>query len=369
MYRAMAIADAAGAAAAALLPLLPDLLKAYWILAASSVLITLLPIPIPAAFKAAVRLAASRGKLWHDRPAALGPLKDVSVPQQFFEHFYLVGALVTTVALQVYLFVCCEGDSATGGTLQRDAFLALLLFEVHVLRRYAETSYLMHYPDTARMHLLAYLFGLSYYIAVPLTLLPEGVLDFGVLKGAYEQAMGEQRHAHWRSVDTRLYEAATAPHPGLARIVTGVALFLAANALQFTAHLTLGRMAREGSKRAAAVAAAAAAGAGTQGLAAATAAAAVGSAAGLEPVKVPLTALYSVPKGGMFELVSCPHYLAEILIYAAIATVTGGRTGPLLIGTWVLLNLVLAAGATQRWYRTQFPAYPRGRKALVPFIF
>ncbi len=31
---------------------------------------------------------------------------------------------------------------------QRDAFLALLLFEVHVLRRYAETSYLMHYPES-----------------------------------------------------------------------------------------------------------------------------------------------------------------------------------------------------------------------------
>ncbi len=40
---------------------------------------------------------------------------------------------------------------------------------------------------------------------------------------------------------------------------------------------------------------------------------------------------------------SCPHYLAEILIYAAIATVTGGRTGPLLIGAWV----VSAAGARE----------------------
>ncbi len=40
------------------------------------------------------------------------------------------------------------------------------------------------------MHLLAYLFGLSYYVAVPLTLLPEGVLEFGVLKGAYEQVGG-----------------------------------------------------------------------------------------------------------------------------------------------------------------------------------
>jgi len=34
-----------------------------------------------------------------------------------------------------------------------------------------------------------------------------------------------------------------------------------------------------------------------------------------------------------------------------------------------LVNLVLAAGATQRWYHSMFTFYPRVRKALIPGIY
>lgn len=75
------------------------------------------PCPFPSP-SSTCRLRLSSCRLTPPPPRLPSPPQDVSVPQQFFEHFYLVGALVTTVALQVYLFVCCEGDSATGGTLQ-----------------------------------------------------------------------------------------------------------------------------------------------------------------------------------------------------------------------------------------------------------
>lgn len=287
------------------------------------------------------------------------------MPQQYFEHFYLVGSLVTTVLLQVYIFVCTpDTDGSTlkvprgwghgmgwglgllgapsgrghdhsmrtsltifrrvspsllslspvvylQPLLQRDSLLALFLFELHVLRRYGESNYVMHYPESewaggihsehretageagggssagaecgfgaerlqdvedadarvpracpseppcplgghsapitptltphsqaqphspcltpstplpcplpfpplpcpsplprsltpvpaspspsspipaARMHLLAYLFGLSYYVVAPLTLLPAFVMDVGVLRGAWDQVGGE----------------------------------------------------------------------------------------------------------------------------------------------------------------------------------
>ncbi|PNH03372.1 putative polyprenol reductase 1 [Tetrabaena socialis] len=67
--------------------------------------------------------------------------------------------------------------------------------------------------------------------------------------------------------------------------------------------------------------------------------------------------------------VCCPHYLAEILIYAALALVTRGTPCTLLIGAWVLLNLALAAGATRRFYANNFKEYPRRRAALVPGLF
>lgn len=34
-----------------------------------------------------------------------------------------------------------------------------------------------------------------------------------------------------------------------------------------------------------------------------------------------------------------------------------------------VLNLVLAAGATHKWYRAHFSNYPQGRRALIPWIY
>lgn len=56
-------------------------------------------------------------------------------------------------------------------------YLALWLFWLHLLRRLAETLWLMVYPPDARMHTIAYLFGMSYYVAAPLSLMcPPGTL-------------------------------------------------------------------------------------------------------------------------------------------------------------------------------------------------
>jgi hypothetical protein len=33
------------------------------------------------------------------------------------------------------------------------------------------------------------------------------------------------------------------------------------------------------------------------------------------------------------------------------------------------VNLVLAAGATQAWYRSRFKTYPAERRALIPFVY
>ncbi|EFJ52371.1 hypothetical protein VOLCADRAFT_103030 [Volvox carteri f. nagariensis] len=376
--------DVAFLLADSFLNVLPQLLRAYWILASASVFVTILPIPVPRAFKAAVKVAAARGKLWYDRPdaRALGILKDVSVPQQFFEHFYLIGALANTVLLQVYIFVCCEDQN--GSTLKRDSLLALLLFELHVLRRYFESNYVMHYPESARMHLLAYLYGLSYYVAVPLTLLPTAVLNMDALRSAWDLAVGAGKE-HWQLVDKRLWEAVATPHPGLPRLIAGVALFLFASGLQYWSHAVLGRLSREGGKRVqeAQMAdtlfpprAGNSTGAGPADQRTGTAGGA--GAAGVEQVDQnpdgslaapKLTDVYSIPRGGPFELVSCPHYLGEILIYVALALVTRGSVGTLLIAAWVLLNLVLAADATQRWYHHHFPDYPRRRAALIPLLF
>jgi hypothetical protein len=47
--------------------------------------------------------------------------------------------------------------------------------------------------------------------------------------------------------------------------------------------------------------------------------------------------------GGLFELVSCPHYLAEVVIYCGLVLATGGQLLPLLMLVWVVSH---AAGIT-----------------------
>lgn len=56
-------------------------------------------------------------------------------------------------------------------TPQAIQYLSLCLFLLHLLRRLLETCCLMVYPPSARMHVIAYLFGLSYYLVAPLSLL------------------------------------------------------------------------------------------------------------------------------------------------------------------------------------------------------
>lgn len=110
--------------------------------------------------RAAVQLSACRGKLMDLRPAtrALGPLSDWTVPQAWFSHFYALGA-TWNAAVAWMLF----GSGLTLPEGQRaSAALALALLQLHLCRRWAETVGLLSYPPGARMHGIAYLFGMRW---------------------------------------------------------------------------------------------------------------------------------------------------------------------------------------------------------------
>jgi hypothetical protein len=77
---------------------------------------------------------------------------------------------------------------------------------------------------------------------------------------------------------------------------------------------------------------------------------------------------YVVPSGGLFEYVSCPNYLGEIVEWIGWAVLTWTWAGAV-FALWTVANLLPRALALHRWYRAQFAAYPAGRKALVPFVF
>jgi protein-S-isoprenylcysteine O-methyltransferase Ste14 len=76
---------------------------------------------------------------------------------------------------------------------------------------------------------------------------------------------------------------------------------------------------------------------------------------------------YYIPDGGLYDYVSSPNYMGEILEWSGWA-----------IATWSVPGLLFALGAigcigvrsihTHKWYNQCFPDYPKERKALIPFI-
>ncbi|XP_052777394.1 3-oxo-5-alpha-steroid 4-dehydrogenase 1-like isoform X1 [Mya arenaria] len=77
---------------------------------------------------------------------------------------------------------------------------------------------------------------------------------------------------------------------------------------------------------------------------------------------------YFIPRGGLYEVISCPNYFGELVEWLGWS-----------LATWSLAGLVWAlfGAATflprswhnHNWYKRQFEDYPSQRKALIPFIY
>ncbi|KAJ2846405.1 hypothetical protein GGI22_006258 [Coemansia erecta] len=77
---------------------------------------------------------------------------------------------------------------------------------------------------------------------------------------------------------------------------------------------------------------------------------------------------YSIPRGSLFELVSCPHFLCEVAEWTGFAVASGSPAAWTFVLN-VLCNLAPRAHFIHRWYARTFPRYPSARKAMIPFVF
>lgn len=76
---------------------------------------------------------------------------------------------------------------------------------------------------------------------------------------------------------------------------------------------------------------------------------------------------YQIPHGGLYRWISCPNYFGELLQWLGWAVATWSLAG-LSFAVFTAANLVPRAVSHHRWYREQFPDYPAGRRAVVPFV-
>ncbi len=89
----------------------------------------------------------------------------------------------------------------------------------------------------------------------------------------------------------------------------GMFIFLSGNVLQFASHYALAQLSRQRSN--------------------------AKSHSKAHEV-APTARGYKLPQGALFEHVSCPHYLAEIMVYIGLALMTQGRLTVLLMLAWVV---------------------------------
>lgn len=88
----------------------------------------------------------------------------------------------------------------------------------------------------------------------------------------------------------------------------------------------------------------------------------------LRSLRAPGELGYKIPQMGLYRWVSCPNYLGEIIEWTGWALATWSLPG-LSFAIWTIANLAPRAHAHHLWYKTEFPAYPQERKALIPAIW
>ncbi|KAJ6692797.1 POLYPRENOL REDUCTASE 2-LIKE [Salix purpurea] len=334
---------------------LVELLRAAWIAGTLPILIASLPCSSLGSFHGLVLGFARRGKIMQSSSH-----HKFTVPQRFFSHFYVVAVAWTTLLLlgtSIYAyrmtaivsepFFYADLGSYLAGRSNVFSFhrpqlmsledghrvwlsvFLLLLMELQVLRRLFETVYVFNYSTSARMHICGYLTGLFFYTAVPLTLCctfaPEA-LKFGtnevfqlIVKGTSSM---QDIKFHWQYFINPFWKL------GWCQWI-GAVIFLWGWIHQHLCHAILGSLREHAGK----------------------------------------VDEYVIPRGDWFEIVSSPHYLAEIVIYSGMVFASGGAdlTIWLLFG-FVVSNLVFAAAETHRWYLQKFDNYPSNRVAIIPFL-
>ncbi|KAG0416544.1 hypothetical protein HPB47_006305 [Ixodes persulcatus] len=251
-------------------------------------------------------------------------LKNISIPKRWFKHFYQFGVVFftgcTMVMVRSYvfghplpswvvglvdIFVPHRNPSATATSV----LLVQVLETCQVFRRCFECMFVCIYSDV-RMHVWHYLMGFFFYFGVQLSILsnaPGFSTTVGVMP-AFSLAEISWHH------------------------IVGTVIFLWGFCVQFDTHLRMASLRKDSE----------------------------GKVVSLK---------HDVPKGGMFEYVSCPHYMAEIVVYSALTLVLGSPNPTWWLAlAWTWANQVGVAFVSHNWYREQFRNYPRRRKAIFPYL-
>ncbi|KAJ3276158.1 hypothetical protein HDV01_005606 [Terramyces sp. JEL0728] len=77
---------------------------------------------------------------------------------------------------------------------------------------------------------------------------------------------------------------------------------------------------------------------------------------------------YYIPTGFLFEYVSSPNYLGEVIEWIGFA-IACQCEGPYCFALVTICNLLPRAKQNHEWYLRKFKEYPTNRRAIIPFVY
>jgi hypothetical protein len=76
---------------------------------------------------------------------------------------------------------------------------------------------------------------------------------------------------------------------------------------------------------------------------------------------------YKIPRGWLFEKISCPNLFGELIEWLGFAILCWNLPS-LTFFIWTVANLIPRALSHHKWYKEKFSDYPKNRKAILPFV-
>jgi len=76
---------------------------------------------------------------------------------------------------------------------------------------------------------------------------------------------------------------------------------------------------------------------------------------------------YKIPRGWLFEKISCPNLFGELIEWLGFAILCWNLPA-LTFFIWTTANLIPRALSHHKWYKEKFTGYPKSRKAILPFV-
>ncbi|XP_057325192.1 polyprenol reductase [Microplitis mediator] len=83
---------------------------------------------------------------------------------------------------------------------------------------------------------------------------------------------------------------------------------------------------------------------------------------------VVVTKSYKIPNGRLFQYITAPLQLTEIIMYFTLTIILWQSSSFYYIFIWVLVNQTETAISSHRWYKKTFKNYPNHRKIYIPFL-